>query len=130
VDRRSGEILKLLLEGFRDEAWKAELALIEQRRNELKALIASAEADPPMPILHPHMAEVFRQKAVLLAGALEHDSEKDAARQALRGFIDRIVVPADDGPLLVVGNVGEMLTAAGGNEIAAAVGQGGCGGRI
>src|SRR5262249_37553958 len=83
---------------------------------------------PPPPILHPHMANVFRQKAELLANALEHDAERDAARQALRGFIDRIIVPPDDGLLQVVGNFGEMLTAAAGNEIAAAVGQGGCGG--
>ncbi len=102
MDRRSKEILGLLLEGFRDEAWKAELTLIEQRRNELKAVIASADEDVPMPALHPHMAEVFRQKATLLAAALEHDVERDAARHALRGFIDRIEIPAD-GLLQVVG---------------------------
>ena len=32
MNRRSKEILGLLLEGFRDEAWKAELAQIEQLR--------------------------------------------------------------------------------------------------
>jgi hypothetical protein len=72
---------------------------------------------------------VFRQKAILLAGALEHDTEGDAARQAVRGFIERIVVPPDEG-LQVVGNLGEMLTAACGVELAAAVGNVGCGGRI
>ena len=66
-DRRSKEILRLLLEGFRDEAWKTELAEIEQRRKDLKAFIASADDDPPLPALHPYMAEVFRQKATLLA---------------------------------------------------------------
>ncbi len=98
-DRRSKEILRLLLEGFRDEAWKTELAEIEQRRKDLKAFIASADDDPPLPALHPYMAEVFRQKATLLAAALENDAERDAARQALRGFIERIEVPADEGLL-------------------------------
>ena len=129
-DRRSKEILRLLLEGFRDEAWKTELAEIEQRRKDLKAFIASADDDPPLPALHPYMAEVFRQKATLLAAALENDAERDAARQALRGFIERIEVPADEGLLQVVGCFGEMLTAASRGKVTAAVGNGGCGGRI
>ena len=49
----TGTILRLLLEGFRDEAWKTELAEIEQRRKDLKAFIASADDDPPLPALHP-----------------------------------------------------------------------------
>lgn len=36
--------------------------------------------------------------------------------------------PADGGPLKLVGNPVEMLTAAGGGNVVAAVGQGGCGG--
>lgn len=65
-----------------------------------------------------------------LAAALEHDDERDAARQTLRGFIDRIVIPPGDGLLQVVGNLGEMLTAASGRNgsAVAAVGQVGCGG--
>jgi hypothetical protein len=38
-----------------------ELAQIEERRQELTALIASADSDAPLPTLHPHMAEVFRE---------------------------------------------------------------------
>ena len=129
IDRRSKEILELLLNGFRDEAWKTELAEIEQRRRDLKALIASADVDPPLPALHPYMAEVFREKATLLAAALERDADRDAARQALRGFIERIEVPAD-GLLQVVGCFGEMLTAASNGKVTAAVGNDGSGGRI
>ena len=91
---------------------------------------AAAENDPPNPALHPRMAEVFRQKATALAAALEHDGERDTARQALRGFIEKIVIPPGDGLLQVVGNFGEMLTAASGrnDSTLAAVGNGGCGG--
>jgi hypothetical protein len=57
--------------------------------------------------------------------ALEHEDleTRESARSAIRGFIDRIVIPPGDELLQVVGNLGEMLTAAG-----AAVGKGGCGG--
>jgi hypothetical protein len=59
--------------------------------------------------------------ATLLGAALEHDAERDAARQALRGFIQRIEIPHDDGLLQVVGKFGEMLTAA--SDGTAAVGN-------
>jgi hypothetical protein len=108
--------------------WKGELTEIERRRNELKALIASPDDDPPLPALHPYMAEVFRQQATLLAAALEHDAERDAARQALRGFIERIEIPPGDELLQVVGSFGEMLTAASGGTVTTAVGYVGCGG--
>jgi hypothetical protein len=50
----------------------------------------------------------------MLVTALEHNEERDAARVALRGFLDRIVIPEGDGLLQVVGNLGEMLAAANG----------------
>ena len=82
--------------------------------------------------LHPHMAEVFRQKATTLAAGLEHDEQRDAARQALRGFLDKIVIPPGDGLLQVVGNFGSMLAAAQGRiqPGTSAVGYVGCGGGI
>ena len=60
----------------------------------------------------------------------ERNRLRETARQALRGFIDRIVIPPDDALLQVVGNLGSMLTAANGRNGSAlvAVGNGGCGG--
>ena len=87
-------------------------------------------AEPPLPALHPKMADVFRQKTESLAAALEHGDECDAARQALRGFIDGIVISTGDGLLEVRGHLGEMLTAASNRATAAVVAYGGCGGGI
>jgi hypothetical protein len=84
-----------------------------------------------MPALHPQMAEVFRQKATALAAGLEYDDQRDAARQALRGFLEKIVIPPGDALLQVVGNFGEKLTAAQANsQPKYAVGNVGCGGGI
>ena len=49
---------------------------------------------------------MFKKQATTLAAGLEHDEHRDAARQALRGFLDRIEIPPGDGLLKVVGNVG------------------------
>jgi len=79
--------------------------------------------------MHPQMAEVFRQKATTLAAGLEHGGERDAARHALRGFLDKIVIPPGDGLLQVVGSVGSMLAAAQSrSQPKYAVGNIGCGG--
>ena len=78
------------------------------------------------------MADVFRRKATTLAAGLEHDEQRDAARQALRGFLERIEIPPGDGLLQVVGNLGSMLAAAQGraHSQATMVVNGGCGGGI
>ncbi|MDA1186076.1 MAG: hypothetical protein O2930_15735, partial [Acidobacteria bacterium] len=71
--------------------------------------------------------------ATTLAAGLEHDEQRDAARQALRGFLDKIVIPPGDGLLQVVGNFGSMLAAAQGRAAKAgtnAVANVGCGGGI
>ena len=104
----------------------------ETRRAELQVMVAADEAEPSLPALHPKMADVFRQKTIQLAAALEHEDEeqRESARQLLRGFIDRIVIPPDNGLLRVVGNFGTMLTAAGGRNGSAAVAYVGCGGGI
>ena len=80
-------------------------------------MIAAGKAEPTPPALHPNMARVFEQKIEQLAAALEHeDAEfRETARQALRGFIDRIVIPPGDGLLQVVGNFGEMFAASRGD---------------
>jgi hypothetical protein len=95
-----------------------------RRKIELTALLA----EPPVPALHPQMAEVFRNKAATLADGLEYDDKRDKARLELRGFVDRIVIPPE-GLLEVVGNLGTMLCAAQGQRTSAtAVGKIGCGG--
>jgi site-specific DNA recombinase len=131
IERRQKEVLNLMLAGFGDvEVFKREVRELEERRTELTAAIAAAEVDPPLPTLHPSMAEAFRERTEMLASALERDDEHDAARQALRGFIDKIIIPPGDGLLQVVGNLGKKLTAAGGRNGSAAVGYVGCGGGI
>jgi hypothetical protein len=76
------------------------------------------------------MAEVFRQKATTLAAGLEHDEQRDAARQALRRFLQSIIIPPGDGLLQVTGNLGAMLAAAAGQKMPGrhAVAYVGCGG--
>lgn len=126
VEHRQREIMKALGEGYRSEAWKGELVELDDER----AGLLTAIAEPQLPAMHPRMAEVFRAKTEALALGLEVHEQRDAARMALRGLIDKIIVPPGDGLLQVVGNLGEMLTAASGRKSATTVAYVGCGGGI
>lgn len=127
VEREIGKLVQAIKDGVSAVAIKNELLTLEARQ----AVLTTAWAVPPLTALHPHMAEVFRQKATTLAAGLEHDAQRDAARLALRGFLDKIVIPPGDGLLQVVGNVGSMLAVAQGRQSGTkAGGYVGCGGGI
>jgi hypothetical protein len=125
VVREIRKVIQAIKDGVPGAAVRDEMGALEAR----KAALTIALAEPPVPALHPNMAEIFRRKATTLAAGLEHDGQRDAAREALRGFLEKIVIPPGDGLLQVVGNVGAMLTAAQGRTAnGRAVGYGGCGG--
>jgi hypothetical protein len=127
----SKKVIETIKAGFALPELKVEMEAPQARKDTLQAQV-SAVNDPPPPALHPNIAEVFRQKATTLAAGLEHDDQRDAAREALRGFVEKIVIPSGDGPLQVVGNLGAMLQAAAGQKMPSrqAVGYVGCGGGL
>ena len=108
VEREIRALVQAIKDGVSALAIRNELMTLEARKAELTIALI----EPPLPALHPELPEVFRQKATTLAAGLEHDEQRDAARQALRGFLEKIVIPPGDGLLQVVGNVGSMLNAA------------------
>ena len=126
VEREIRALVQAIKDGVSALAIKNELMTLEARKAELTIALT----EPPLPALHPELPKVFRQKAMTLAAGLEHDEQRDAARQALRGFLEKIVIPPGDGLLQVVGNVGSMLNAAQSpaDSSAIAVGYVGCGG--
>jgi hypothetical protein len=72
------------------------------------------DVDEPPPLLHPEMADLYRQKVTTLAQALEHCETRTEATEALRGLIDTIVLTPNQGELRIElkGNLAAMLGAA------------------
>jgi hypothetical protein len=125
VEREIKKIIQAIKDGVPGASVKDEMRALEDR----KTALTPALAEPSLPALHPDMAAAFQRKATTLAAGLEHDEQRDAARQVLRGFLERIVIPPGDGLLQVVGNLGAMLEAAQDrNPARRAVGYVGCGG--
>ena len=77
---------------------KTEIKSLDARRKELHAQLENA--DEPPPLLHPEMAQLYRQKVTTLAQTLEHPEARTEATEALRGLIDASVMtpaPSADG---------------------------------
>jgi hypothetical protein len=68
-------------------------------------------AEPPLPAMHPYGSRAQKKAATWRAG-LEHDYQRDAARQTLRGFLEKVVIPPRVGMLRVAGNLEMTLAAA------------------
>ena len=100
------------MDGVAPSEVKDEMNANAARREELKAKLAAA--DEPPPLLHPGMADLYRQKVTALAQALEHPETRTEASEALRGLIDAIVLTPNQGELQIElkGNLAAMLGAA------------------
>ena len=115
VERIGARIKKLLNLILDDEIavdeGKAEVKALDARRKELQAQLATANEPPPL--LHPEMAELYRQKVTTLAQTLEHPETRMKATEALRGLIDAIILTPADGELRIErkGNLAAMLSA-------------------
>jgi site-specific DNA recombinase len=130
VNREIQKVIEAIKAGFALPELKTEMDALQNRKKALVSQLAAADDPSPPPALHPQMAEVFRQKTMQLVAGLEHQGEHDTARQALRGFLEKIVIPPGNGLLQVVGSLGQMLKAADGRNGSAAVANVGCGGGI
>ncbi|PSJ57126.1 hypothetical protein [Pseudaminobacter soli (ex Li et al. 2025)] len=69
---------------------KAALDGLEARKAELTELLATAPQD--MPDLLPSISAVYARKVEQLAAALNCPEDRQAAAQALRGLIEKIVL--------------------------------------
>ena len=99
LERVQGDIrrvIEAIKNGFAGPDLKAEWDALHERKTALQAKLESA--DEPPPLLHPGMAELYRQKVTDLAQALEHPETRTEAAEAIR-LIDAIVLtPAAGAP--------------------------------
>jgi site-specific DNA recombinase len=90
-------VIEAIKNGFAGPDLKAEWNVLQERKTALQAKLESA--DEPPPLLHPGMAELYREKVTELAQALENPETRTEAAEALRGLIDAIVVTPVEGAL-------------------------------
>ena len=79
---------------------KAELDNFEARKAQLTDQQARAQVPPPL--LHPNMAELYREKVAELHAALNSDDRRAGAADILRTLISAIVLTPNDGKLAML----------------------------
>ncbi len=99
IEIRRKKLVESIMEGVPASEVKDELNANAARREHLQARLAAA--DEPPPLLHPGMAELYRQKVTALAQALQHPQTRTEASKALRGLIDAIVLAPNQGELQI-----------------------------
>jgi hypothetical protein len=91
AERRLRRIVEAIEDGVPARTLKEELLALEARQEQLEAEIA-ATPDAQQPLLHPNLAEIYRQKVAALAEALADEAMRDEAFELIRSLLDRIVL--------------------------------------
>ncbi len=100
IDRRIRKLVELITDDDAPvKALKDELRLLEARQIELGKAVAAAAA--PAPLIHPSLAEVYRQKVAALHEALRDPGTRDEAFDVIRSLIDEIRLVPDAGELRI-----------------------------
>ena len=92
VRQQIERLVDAIVGGTPAAAVRERLTVLEQRRLDLEAALASATA--PAPRLHPNLASVYRQKVAELTRVLETEDAAEA-RDLVRSLVETItLVPA------------------------------------
>ena len=90
-------MIQAIKDGFGDADLKVEWNATQERKAALQAQLA--HEGEPLPLLHPGMADLYREKVTRLAEALEHPETRSEAAEAIRGLVDAIVLTPAEGAL-------------------------------
>ena len=82
------KVIDAIKDGFAGPELKAEMDELQARKESLLAQLATADA--PVPLLHPNLAALYREKVATLASALQNAESRSEAAEALRGLVDAI----------------------------------------
>ena len=108
VEREIRRLIQAITDGV---VIKDELLSLEARKAELQSRLDA----PEMPeLLHPRMADVYREKVRNGCLSLESEESRTGAREAIRALIDAILLEPDGDRLKITlkGDLAGMLSAA------------------
>ena len=111
VEREIRKLVQAIKDGVSALSIKDELLALEARKAELQSRLNAAE----MPeLLHPRMADVYREKVGSLCSALESEESRTGAAEAIRALIEIILLEPDGDQLKITlkGDLAGMLSAA------------------
>ena len=117
AERGIRKIIDAIKEGYRTPGMKEELFELEDRKEHLTKELTSAKEPPAL--LHPNMAEEYRNRIDSLFEALDDEQTRLEAGDDIRALVGRIAVsPGKDGnvELWLEGDLAGILTLAAGRK--------------
>ena len=96
----SGKLLAAIKAGGPIEAIVEDMKRLEARKAELKDQLANAEEPPPL--LHPNVAEIYRQRIAALYEGLQNEDGKAEAAEVFRTLVDQVTLVPDEAELAIV----------------------------
>jgi site-specific DNA recombinase len=109
VSRKLEGLVDAIAGGLRGASVQQRLDELELRKAELQRELDSASA--PFPLLHPNLAEIYRDRVARLHEAFTDETTRTEATELLRGLIDRVLLhPGEHGAEFeLVGDIAAMV---------------------
>ncbi|CUH42041.1 hypothetical protein [Ruegeria atlantica] len=104
------KIVDAIAEGMFHPSLKAKMDDLEARKKELEAELSASPQERPV-LLHPGLADLYKEKVADLSDALNNPSTKTEATSIIRGLLTEIRLLPVDGKLLIelVGELAGLL---------------------
>ncbi|KXV76927.1 hypothetical protein [Acetobacter cerevisiae] len=99
IERELDKAIQAILDGVPGSRLKERIGQLEARKAEIEARLA--EAPSPPPLLHPNMAELYRQKIGVLHDSLQNEATGTQTVEAIRSLITRIRLIPESGALAI-----------------------------
>ncbi|WP_048837098.1 recombinase family protein, partial [Acetobacter orleanensis] len=109
IERELDKAVQAILDGFASSALKTRMEQLEARKAEIEERLADSPSPPPL--LHPNMAELYRQKVATLHESLQRVGSDTKTVEAIRSLITRICLIPENGVLgiFLEGDLAAML---------------------
>src|SRR5262249_52750750 len=109
VARKLDGLVDAIAAGLRGASVQQRLGDLEHRKVILERDLEAVSA--PAPLLHPNLAEIYRDRVARLHEAFTDEATRTEATELLRGLIDRVVLhPGKGGPEIeLVGDIARMV---------------------
>ena len=115
VKKDHARLVQAILDGVPGDQVKEPMIALDARRQELEKLLADRPTREPA-AFHPSMAKTYRDRVAALVRGLGDAEQMEAAKEALRELVDRIVLTPDEaGAALTIdvqGDLAGLLTLA------------------
>ena len=111
AEREIRKLVQAIKDGVSALSIKDELLSLEARKAELQSRLEAPEVPE---LLHPRMADMYREKVGSLCLALESEESRQGAADAIRALVEAIVLEPDGDQLrtMLKGDLAGMLSAA------------------